>query len=256
MSAKKDRERRAAERLEAEVEAQGHDRRRRLLQLASAAVFLTVAAVLVLIVVSGNETSGGDAGNVQQARAVDHLLAGIPQRGMLLGEPQAKVRLVEFGDLQCPVCKAFSEEIVPSVIDNRVREGKASIEFRNFTIIGEESIPAGAAAIAAGEQGRGWNYVDLFYRNQGRERSGYVTDEFLTAIARGAGVRDIARWNRERKSKTVLAEVGKTTREAERLGFGGTPSFAVEGPVTTRLKALEFPESSGEIEEAIDAARG
>lgn len=230
------------------------ERRARLLQLASGAVFLTVAVVLVLIVIAGNESSGGNAGDVQQADAVDHLLAGIPQRDLLLGDPQARVHLVEFGDLQCPVCKAFSEEIVPAVIDSRVRDGEASVEFRNFTIIGEESIPAGAAAIAAGEQGRGWNYVDLFYRNQGREDSGYVTDEFLTAIARGAGVRDIARWNRERKSKAVLAQVARTSSEAERLGFSGTPSFAVKGQATNRLKALEFPQSSGEIEAAIDAA--
>ena len=87
---------------------------------------------------------------------------------MTLGEPQAKVTLLEFGDLQCPVCKGFAEEIIPDVIDSKVRSGEAKIEFHNFTIINEESVPAGAAAIAAGEQGRGWNFVELFYRNQGR----------------------------------------------------------------------------------------
>ena len=75
-------------------------------------------------------------------------------------------------------------------------------------------MPAGAAALAAGEQGRGWNFVELFYRNQGVENSGYVTDEFLTAIARGAGVADIAQWNADRRSKRVLAQVDGTTDEA------------------------------------------
>ena len=254
MSAKKDRERRREERLAAEADTQGQDRRRRLLQIASAAVFLTVAVVLVLIVVNGSESSGGDAGNVTQAGAVDRMLDAIPQHGLVLGDPKAKVTLVEFGDLQCPVCKAFSEEVVPPVIDSKVRGGEAKIEFRNFTIIGEESVPAGAAAIAAGAQGRGWNFIELFYRNQGAERSGYVSDEFLTAIAKRAGVGDIAKWDRERQSKAVLAEVGRTTSEAEGLGFSGTPSFAVEGPSTEGLEALEFLESSGEIEAAIEAA--
>ncbi len=109
--------------------------------------------------------------------------------------------LYEFGDLQCPVCKAFSEEIVPEVIDSKVRSGEAKLEFRNFTIISQESIPAGAAAMAAGMQGRGWNYIELFYRNQGPEASGYVTDEFLTEIAKGAGVPNIAQWEKDRKSR-------------------------------------------------------
>ena len=113
--------------------------------------------------------------------------------------------LVEFGDLQCPVCKGYSEEVLPQVIETQVRSGEAKLEFRNYTIIGPESMPAGAAAIAAGKQGRGWKFVELFYRNQGVEDSGYVTDEFLTAIAKGAGVPDIAKWNADRKSKRVLA---------------------------------------------------
>jgi protein-disulfide isomerase len=255
MSAKKEREQRREERLAAETEAEQGRRRRVLLQVASGAVFLTVAVVLVLIVVSGSNSSGGDAKNVTQAGPVDKLLDGIPQHGLVLGDPSAKVALVEFGDLQCPVCKGFSEEFIPTVIESKVRSGEATIEFRNYTIISEESIPAGAAAIAAGEQGRGWNYIELFYRNQGEERSGYVTDEFMTAIAREAGVKDLAKWNQARHSKAVLEEVHKSTAEAEELEFGGTPSFAVEGPATNGLEGLEFLESSGEIEEAIDQAQ-
>jgi protein-disulfide isomerase len=230
------------------------DRRRRLLQIASAAVFLTVAVVLVLIVANANRSSGGDAQNVQQVGQVQALLAGIPQRGMTLGEPGARVTLVEFGDLKCPVCKAFSEEVVPQVIESKVRGGAAKIEFRNYTIIDAQSTPAGAAALAAGEQGRGWDFVELFYRNQGNETEPYVTDEFLTAIAKQAGVPDIARWNRERRSRRVLAAVARTTAEAEALGFEGTPSFAVEGPATKGLEGKGFLESVGEIEAAIDAA--
>ena len=237
------------------MSGEGGDRRRVLLQAASAAAFLTIAVVLVLIVISGNATSGGDAKHVEQAGPVRSLLSGIPQQGMTLGEPGARVTLVEFGDLKCPVCKAFSEEVIPRVIESKVRDGSARIEFRNYTIIDAESTPAGAAAIAAGEQGRGWDFLELFYRNQGSETDSYVTDEFLTAIAKKAGVRDIARWNRERKSKRVLTEVALTTEEAERLGFEGTPSFAVEGPATGGLEAKGFLESVGEIEAAIDAAR-
>jgi protein-disulfide isomerase len=247
------RDERRQQRIEAEAQDAREGRRRRLLQLGSAAVFLAIVAVAVLIVVSQSQTSGGDT-ELEDTGLVAAQLHGIPQNGMTLGQPRAAVKLVEFGDLQCPVCKGFSEEVIPDVIDSEVRGGEARIEFRNYTIISEESIPAGAAAIAAGEQGRGWSYVELFYRNQGEEASGYVTPAFLTAIARGAGVADIARWNRERKSARVLAEVRRTTAEAQRLGFTGTPSFAVEGPATSGLKTLGTPGSAGAIEDAIDAA--
>jgi protein-disulfide isomerase len=228
-------------------------RRKLLLQIASAAAFLAVAAVAVLIVVSASKTSGGDT-KLEGVGAVRRELAGVPQHGMVLGDPAAKVKLVEFGDLQCTACKAFSEEIIPAVIDSQVRSGEAKIEFRSYTIIGEESTPAGAAAIAAGEQGRGWSFIELFYRNQGNEASGYVTPEFLTAIARGAGVPNIRRWDEARQSRLALGLVRRTTEEAEGLGFTGTPSFAVEGPATSGLEALGTPSSAGALEDAIEAA--
>jgi protein-disulfide isomerase len=253
MSGKSAREARREERLQAESDGGRQERRKRLLQLGSAAVFIAIAVVAVLIVISSNETSGGDT-NLEDVGLVKRELQGIPQAGLVLGDPGAKVTLYEFGDLQCPVCKAFAEQIVPEVIESKVRSGEAKLDFRNFTIISEESTPAGAAAIAAGRQGRGWNYVELFYRNQGREASGYVSDEFMTEIARGAGVPDISRWDKERKDPKTIEEVEATTDEAQRLDFTGTPSFAVEGPGSSGKEALGTPGEAGLLEEAIEEA--
>jgi protein-disulfide isomerase len=251
MSGKTAREERREERLQKEGAATVRDRRRRLLQIGSAAVFLVIIAVVVLIVVSGSKSGGGNEGGSE----VQKELHGIPQHGLVLGNPAAKVTLFEFGDLQCPVCKMYSEEIIPTVIDSKVRTGEAKIEFRNFTIISQQSVPAGAAAIAAGKQGRGWNYVELFYRNQGAEGSGYVTDSFMTDIAKAAGVPDIPTWNKDRKSTSVLSEVSRTTKEAQRLGFSGTPSFAVKGPHSSGLETLGTPGSASALETAISQAR-
>ncbi|HET7454421.1 MAG TPA: thioredoxin domain-containing protein [Solirubrobacterales bacterium] len=226
------------------------ERRQRLLQMAAGAAFLVLAVVLVLIVV--NSSGGGGDTSIDEAAEVNRELAGIPQDGMVLGDPKAPVELVEFGDLQCPVCAGYAKEILPPIIENQVKNGEAQLDFRNLTIIGEESIPAGAAALAAGEQGRGWNYLELFYRNQGEERSGYVTDEFMEAVAKAAGVEDLAKWNQDRKQLT--GEVEKTTAEAGNLGFNATPSFAVKGPGSEGLELLGTPESTGALEEAIEAA--
>ena len=185
MSGKQDREKRKAERLAAETKVSSKDRRARILQIAAGAVFLVIAAVVVVIVINSSSGSGGDASNLKEISAVDSLVEGVPQQDMVLGDPSAKVELIEFGDLQCPVCKAYSEEVLPAVIEGQVAQGQAKIDFRNFTIIGPQSAPAGAAALEAGKQGRGWNYLELFYRNQGKENSGYADDEFLTAHAAG-----------------------------------------------------------------------
>jgi protein-disulfide isomerase len=244
------REARREERLREEEHSGTNERRQRMVKLGSAAAFLGLAAVAVLIVVSQSQSGG----KVERASEVNRELHGIPQSAMTLGRPGAKVTVLEFADLQCPFCRGFSEDVLPQVIENQVSGGEARLEFRNFTIIGPESKPAGAAAIAAGEQGRGWNFVEIFYRSQGSENSGYVTDEFLTAVARAAGVPDIARWNAERKSKRVREEVARSTSQAESLGFTGTPSFAVEGPGTSGLESLETPESTDALESAISSA--
>lgn len=254
MSGRRDREERRQERLREEQQAGASVRRQRLVKLASAAAFLALAVVAVLIVISQSQNGGGDSGNITDAELVDRELAGIPQQGMVLGDSRAKVRVLEFGDLQCPVCKGYAEEVLPPIIERQVRNGEAKLDFRNYTIIGPQSAPAGAAAIAAGEQGRGWTYVELFYRNQGTEGSGYADDEFLTAIAKAAGVADLARWNRDRKSERVVSRVEATTAEAEDLGFTGTPSFALEGPATSGVEAIGTPGSAEALEAAIGDA--
>jgi protein-disulfide isomerase len=254
MSDKREREKRREERLREESWVDSRDRRARLLQMGAGAVFLAIVAVVALIVVnSASSGSGGDT-KLEEVGAVNSLLDGIPQQGLTLGDPKAPVELIEFGDLQCPVCKGYAEEMLPPIIEGQVKQGKAKMTFRNFTIIGPQSAPAGAAALAAGEQGRGWNYLDLFYRNQGKEDSGYATDKFLTAVAKAAGVEDLAAWNKARADAKITGEVKKSTEEAEHLGFTGTPSYAIKGPHTKGMELLGTPASVGEFESAIENA--
>ncbi len=256
MSARKDREERRAERIAADSQAAASDRRHRALQLAAGAGFLTVLAVVVVVIVAGSGSGkGGDPTQIVEAGAVDALLAKSPQQRLTIGQADAPVHLFEYGDLQCPVCRSFSETEIPALIEGPVDAGKAKITFRNLMIIGPDSLPAGAAAIAAGEGGRGWNYIETFYRNQGEENSGYVTEDFLEAVARAAGVKDMATWNKRRKTKSVREEATKTTESAEaKLGFHATPSFAIEGPKTNGLELLGTPESTEQLEEAIARA--
>ena len=121
--------------------------------------------------------------------------------------------------------------------------------------IGESlvSTAAGAAALAAGEQGRGWNFVELFYRNQGFENSGYADDSFLTSVAKGAGVQDITKWNADRQSPKWNSVLSQTQAEASQLAFGGTPSILVEGPGGKRPFTGNSVPSLAQIESAVKA---
>jgi protein-disulfide isomerase len=252
-SRKEQKERLRAERLQREQEERVKERRQRLIQYGSGAGFLAICAVVVLIIVS--QSGGGSAGSgTQDATVIQQQLQGIPQRGTVLGDPKAKVTVLEYGDLQCPVCQAFSVNVAPGLISNVVRKGMATYDFHQFLVIGPpphaDSANAAKAALAAGEQGHYWNFIELFYRNQGPEDSGYVTDSFLENVARGAGVPDIAKWNQDRNSPKVAKQLAKFQREAQSLGLSATPSILVKGPKGTKLVGSGvIPES--QIESAI-----
>jgi protein-disulfide isomerase len=253
---KAQREARREERRQAEAEAQQRAQRQRLVKLASAAVFLAVIAVAVVIVISqsGGGSSGGDSSNLKGQATVAKELTGIPQNGSVLGDPSAKATLVEYGDLQCSTCQFYAERVLPAIIAGPVRSGQAKIDFRPVEVIGAQSVPAAAAANAAGEQGKFWSYIELFYANQGGENSGYVTDSFMTTLAKAAGVPDIGKWDQSRQSPTWNQQLSQHQSQFRKLGFTGTPSFAIQsgnGPV----KAIPGQEGSTTLPPAaIEAA--
>lgn len=251
-SRKQEKEQRRQERLQAEEADAAAERRRKLFAGIGAAALAAVVVVVVLVVVSQSGDDVGDVG-VSGAADVEAELANVDDRGTILGDRNAEVTIVEFGDLQCPACAGFSEQVVPELVDEVIEPGDANMEFRNFTIIGPESITAAKAALAASEQDRYWHFIELFYRNQGAENSGYVTDEFLTDIARGAGVSDLDAWNEDRNDPRWDDRLAETERQAIDAGFTGTPSVLVEGPGGTEV--LGTPGSAQEVMNAIDSVR-
>jgi protein-disulfide isomerase len=242
-------ERQAAESQDAATELT----RKRRVQYLSLAAFAAVAVIVALIVISqsGGDDSGGGGtpGNITSVAQVNSELDGIDQSGQTLGDSNAPVTITEFGDPQCPVCKAFSEQVAPQLISSEVKTGKAKYVYEPFIIIGPDSKPAMRATLAAGEQNRFWNYLQLFYANQGEENSGYVTDSFLTDIAKAADVPDMSKWDASRNDESKWDSViQQGSSQAESFGFNGTPSIAVSGPNGT--KALSGF-TLGEIQSAI-----
>ena len=73
-------------------------------------------------------------------------------------------------------------------------------------------------------------------------------------MAKYVGIPDMAKWKKEWKGKKFKKTVEKTTAQAQKLGFTGTPSFSIEGPKSEGLELLGTPGSTEAIEEAIEKA--
>ena len=251
-----ERERLRTERQGAEARDAAVAARKRRVQYLSLAAFGAVAVIVALIVISqsgGNDDNTSTPTSVAGVRGVAQLnseLQGLAQSGQTLGEGSASVTVTEFGDPQCPVCKAFSQQVAPDLIASEVKTGNVKYVYQPFLIIGPDSKPAMKAALAAGDQNRFWNYLQLFYANQGEENSGYVTDDFLTNIAKAAGVSDIDAWNESRNSSKWDAVIAKGTADAEGFGFNGTPSLVAQGPKGTKtIGGFSLPEIQAAIQQ-------
>jgi protein-disulfide isomerase len=198
-------------------------RNRNLLIAAAGAV----AVVAVLVVVSLVVTGGGDNGSTTTTGSSSALFAGIPQRGTTLGAPGAPVTLVQFEDMQCPVCREYQEDGFSGVVDEYVRPGKVKLRFAGLAFLGSDSEKALSHVLAAGKQGKLWQYVDALYANQGAENSGWVTDDLLERLAGDVGL-DWARLQQDAASSEVKQEAQASAAEAARLQVPGTPSFFVQ----------------------------
>jgi protein-disulfide isomerase len=204
-------------------------RRKRLLALGSV-LGVAAIAVAVLILLSQptakpNASSGAAVAGAADARA---MLRGIPQNGTSLGDPKAPVVLTEFADLQCPYCRDYTLNVLGQIIDRYVRTGRLRLELRLRHFIGPDSDVAARAAQAAATRDRMWDFVDLFYRNQGSENSGHVTDSFLSRLATAAGLPPKLVLDGSKAAaleKPVLA----AEAQARTAGLTSTPSFLI-GP--------------------------
>jgi protein-disulfide isomerase len=250
-SRKEQREQARAEReaREATERAQAQ-RRTRMFQLGGALV-AAAAIVVVLVVISsgGSSKKGGSAtGDATGAQQAAQLLKGIPQQGTTLGNPKAPVTLEEFADLQCPFCRDYTINTFPSLVAKYVRSGKVKMVFQNYAFIGPDSLNAARAAEAAGKQNKLWNFIDVFYNNQGTENTDYVTDAFLTKIAKGAGV-DPQKMLTDRTDPKIDQAIALAQQSAQQAGVNSTPTFLLKKPGAPTQKL-----SAAQVEAALSKA--
>lgn len=156
-------------------------------------------------------------------------LEGISATGRTLGEASAPVKVIEFGDYQCPHCKQFEQGMSQQLQEQYVAKGLIQFEFRNFPIIGEESVQAAQAAQCADDQGKFWEYHDLLFEEQRGENSGTFSPEHLVGFAQqlGLDLQSFTQCMNDGKYAQLVKDEAAAAREE---GASGTPFFIVTGP--------------------------
>ncbi|MGH2916461.1 MAG: DsbA family protein [Solirubrobacteraceae bacterium] len=244
MASRKEQKEQARQRRLAEEQARAQRAARmRRLQMLGGVVVAAVIVIVVAIVVSSGSGNVPPPPKPNSARAraaaakVTKLLAGIPQHGNVLGSPTAPVTMTEFGDLVCPICKVFALGGESQLIANEVRAGKVKLVYRALeTASGRANnsmfVPSQVAARAAGLQQREWNYIELFYYEQGDESSSYVTDTYLNNLAVQIPGLSFSKWSSDRQSSTLSTDVSADAQAYQALGAGqpSTPTITFKGP--------------------------
>jgi protein-disulfide isomerase len=187
---------------------------------------------------SGGSPSSETGTTLAGAAETAALLKGIPQQLNVLGNPSAPVTMVEFADLQCPFCRAFAVDALPAIIREYVRPGKVKLVFGGMAFIGPDSETALRATYAAGLQGKLWNYLDLLYRQQGAENSGWVTDGLLRSVGSSIAGLDVDEVMAARTSPEVDAALAGASRQASSANVNRTPTFFA-GPTGGTLQQLD-----------------
>ena len=223
----------------------GAARSPRAIYLAALAVAVVAAAVLIGVSLLGGGSGGGTSTTVAGGPETAALLDGIPQRGPVLGSPSAPVKLVEYADLQCVYCGVWARDVFPTIVRKYIRTGKVQLELRGLAFVGADSVTALHTALAASQQNKLWNVVELVYRNQGRENSGWVNDAFVRSTLAAVPGLDASRVLDARDGGAITALADRSARQARAAGVTGTPTFEVarKGEALRRLQvgALDVP---------------
>ena len=134
-----------------------------------------------------------------------------------LGNPEGDVTVVEFFDYNCPYCRSAGQTVQALLAaDENVR-----VIYREWPILGDDSVMAARAALAAREQGKYEAFHWALMNGEGR-----VTEALIFKVARDLGM-DVTQLEADMVSPAVEAHIALSNALAQQLGFTGTPAFIV-----------------------------
>ena len=189
----------------------------------------------------------------------------------VMGNPNAPVKVVEYASYTCPACARFSEEGTPKLIDQYVKSGQVSLEFRNF--VRDPADLAAALLARCGGPGPFFTLTDQLFAAQnewlGRLQTAMTPadqqamqsmppGQVATTVADKAGLIQFVRMRGipEEKARTCLADQQATERMVAMTNEGvethkvqGTPSFLINGELSGA--GADWEKLEGEIRQAV-----
>lgn len=146
-----------------------------------------------------------------------------------MGDPNAPVYIVEFGDFQCPYCLRFWSETEAQLIEEYVNTGKVYFEYRSVgEFLGPESAWAAEGAYCAGDQEKFWEFHDTLFTNWTGENVGDFTKDKLIQYAESLDL-DMNEFESCITSGKHEATVEQDAADADSAGVHATPTFFING---------------------------
>lgn len=150
----------------------------------------------------------------------------------MLGNPKAKITIVEFSDFQCPFCRSFWGGAFQQIKSEYIDTGKVRFVYRDFPLSFHPAAqPAAEAAQCANDQGKFWEMHDKLFQEQ--EKKGTGTIQFSgTDIQKWASQisgLDLNKWNECVASNKYKSEIEKDIQDGAAYGVSGTPTLFING---------------------------
>jgi predicted DsbA family dithiol-disulfide isomerase len=207
-----------------------------LLAVSGCAVFICAAIFVATLLISGPQVV---------REYIPNMLAEMESHNRMftqsntMGDPDAPIYIIEYGDFQCPYCLQFWRETEPKLIEQYINTGKVYFEFRSFPFLGEESVRAAEAAYCAGDQGKFWEYHDTLFENWTGENVGDFTDEKLIGYAKENSL-DMTLFESCIRERMHKGTVEQDLVMAEADGVHATPTFIINGYKVEGAQPFEF----------------
>ncbi|MFV0374330.1 DsbA family protein, partial [Microbacterium sp.] len=207
-------------------------RRRLLVVAAVVVVFIALVIVAQLIPQSPTVSAPASTANptaTTEAQPATELPIVRRQEGdpAAVGAVDAPVVLVMWTDMRCPFCAVFSRETLPALTQEYIDSGQVRLEVHTVAFFGEQSADAAVAALAAGDQGRYFEFLHTVYDAAPDDARAELPRDVLIAFAEQAGVPDIARFTAALDEPALMQSVQATTATAQQIGVGSVPFFVV-----------------------------
>jgi len=144
----------------------------------------------------------------------------------VLGDPNAPITILEWGDYQCTFCYKFHQETLNKIDEEFIKTNKVKIIFKDFPLNGPDSKLAAEATYCAHDQNKYWKYHNQLYENWSGERTGWITREALSGFAKIIDL-DIEEFNKCLNENKYQNKINLIYEFGNEIGINATPSFLV-----------------------------